>query len=721
MAIQPGQDGKHITFCRLCEALCGLTATVRDGRITEVGPDRDHPVSRGHLCVKAPGMLDVTYDDDRVLQPLQRCGGPGEFKPVAWEDALDDIAGRLDAITSKHGGNALGLYFGNPAGFSMKHYVYSSLFIASFGSSKFFNAMHVDTASRFAANEQLYGSAWRTPVPDLLECDHLLMFGANPLVSKMSQVTAPRALQQLDAIAKRGAIIVFDPRRTETARRYEHQPIRPDSDAWLLAGMLKTMIAEDLVDTGFLERRVNGWRALFAQLEDFNLDDAEARTGIPVERIQALAREFANARRAACYGRCGTNRGTFSTLVNVLMDAINLATGNFGVEGGSLLPWNPLERPGQAEKAPPCGARRSRIGDLPVLAGVQPGGTLADEILTCGEGQIRALLIDSGNPVLSHPDGDKTERAFDSLEFCVGLDLYVNESNRFANYILPTPTFFERDDFLDLFMPYALEPCLQYSKPVIEPLGQTRLEFDIYSSLLARLKKPSLAGLLLGQDGPPETREDCSLTDVVDHELRHGPLGDCNGADGDGLSIGKLRDEFPHGMKLFDRTPAERSFDQVLYADSKPRLHTPLIASELDRLRRHRDKSPGLRLFGRRFLHGLNSWMHNSDRLIRNINPKLLMCPDDAEKRQIRDGNLVCIRSKTGQLEAEVEISNDVVPGSICYPHGFGHHGGWRRANAASGENINLLASSDPADFEPVSGSCMLDGIPVEVSVATSR
>ena len=716
MSQKPGADGNHITYCRLCEAQCGLIAEVADGRIVRVGPDRDHPVSRGHLCVKGPGMVNVTYDPDRILSPLKRVGGPGEFEPVSWDEAIADIGDRIDRITKQHGGDALGAYIGNPAAFSTMHYAYGYAFIGSFGSNKRYNAMQVDTGARSLASDQVFGNARLVPFPDLLDCDHLMIFGGNPVVSKMSLICAPRALQHMDEIAKRGSVIVVDPRNTETAKRYEHQPIKPDSDAWLVAGMLKSMIDQSLVDKAFLSEHVVGWEALFDRISQISLQTAEEKTGISVSRIEELAHRFATARTAACYGRVGSNRGSFSSLVNILMDAINLATANFARDGGTLIGVSPFESNDPATLPPAYGESRSRIGDLPLVSGTQPGGTLADDILVPGDGQMRALFVDCGNPVISYPDGEKTERALESLDLFVALDFYMNESARYAHYILPTPTFFERGDINDLWSANAPEPWLHYVAPVIEPLGDAKHEFDIYSAILKHLGRPNPAAAMMGV-GPDQNGDEPDHFALVDAALRSGPYGDGFGANPDGLSLDRLAQEFPHGKKLETRMPSDRSWERVALPDQKPQLWTDLIKAELERLEAP-DKQPSyadLKLFGRRSLHSMNSWLHNSDRVIRNSHPTLLMHPDDARERQIADGKSVQIRSKTAALEVTVELTEDVVRGSVCYPHGFGHDGGWQKANQLDGANINLLASSAVEDFEPVSGNCLLDGIPVEV------
>ena len=712
--LQPGEDGRHHTYCRLCEAQCGLIAEVQSGVITRIGPDRDHPVSRGHLCVKAPGMLQITYDEDRLLQPMKRTGAPGDFEPVSWDSALDDIAARVKRITGRHGGASLAGYIGNPAAFSTFHYAYGFGFIGMFGSDKFYNAMQVDTGARVLASDQVFGDSGRYPFPDLPGTDFLMIFGSNPIISHMSLITTPKARELLDGIAGRGSVIVVDPRRTETASRYEHQPIKPGGDVFLLLGLLKSLIEAELTDEAFLSAKVNGWKELRQRVVAFSWSDICAASGIQEERIREVAARFTSASAAACYGRTGTNRGRFSTLANILMDALNLATGNFARAGGSVIGRNPFEPEQGARRAASYGSKRSRVGNLPLVADTQPGGGLAEEILTSGEGQIRALFLDSGNPVLSYPRGDLLEEALETLELFVSLDLYMNESNRYADYILPVPSFYERADVNDQWAANAPEPWVQYVAPVIEPLGDCRHEYEIYDGMLQRLEMPDLTSVITGQRSDFDNRR--SYLEIAEMGLRSGTYGDKFGAKPEGLNLDKLLNEHPSGYAVRERVDASRSWDQITFEDRKPRLWTEMIESELDRLEKEPLDDRRLKLFGRRLLHTMNSWMHNSDKVIRNARPTLLMHSVDAEARQIADGQKVRLHNRHGEIEVKVEVSDTVVPGSVNYPHGFGHrNGGWRQANQMEGENINLLASSDPKDWEPVSGNCHLDGVPVEV------
>ncbi|CAN7538493.1 molybdopterin-dependent oxidoreductase [Phenylobacterium sp. LjRoot219] len=710
--LRPGEDGEHVTFCRLCEALCGLSVEVRDGRIAKVGPDRAHPVSEGHICVKGARMLDVVHDPDRVLHPLRRTGGDGEFERVSWDEALDDIAERLSAIVARHGGDSVATYLGNPASFASLHPAYMNGFLRALGGGKRFNSMHADTAAKNLALELTYGNPYRYTFPDLEDCDFLIIIGGNPAVSHMSLISEPRVLQRLDAIAARGGIVVVDPRRTETARRYEHLPVRPDSDVWLLALLLRTVFDEGLYDPAALDGAANGWRELRAAVCAVDAAEAAARCGVELAAARDLARRFAGARTAACYTRLGTGRGSFSTLTNLLVEALNVVTGRLGQQGGWVIGQGPVDL--FKTNANPYGTRRSRIGGLPLILGIMPGGSLADEITTPGDGQVRALFVDSGNPVLSYPRGDRLEAALTELELMVSFDLYVTETTRWSHYILPSTTFLERPDLNELWGANAPRPWVQYSDAVLPPQGEARNEYDIYAEILTRMGLPSPLAML-----GSAARPDPQPIEAADALLRAGRWGDALGAAG--LSVARLRDELPHGVRFVERVDAPATRELVHYADRKARLWGELQAAEFARLGRTGASAVDgeqLLLFGRRRLQSLNSWMHNSERLTRGHAPTLQIHPDDARRCGVEDGQAVRVTSAARHLLMVAEVTDEVVRGSACYPHGWGHRGGWRRANGIGGANVNLLASDDPADWEQVSGVCLLDGIPVRVEPA---
>jgi formate dehydrogenase len=707
---EPGTDGLHRTYCRLCEAQCGLVAEVADGQIVKVGPDRMHPASQGHLCVKGPAMASITHDPDRVLTPLRRTGEPGCFEPVSWDEALDDIAARLRGVMSRPG-DEVALYKGNPASFATLHSAYGAAFLKALGGTKSFSSISIDTGAKNVAQHLVYGGPADWTFPDLEDCDFLVMIGANPMVSHMSLVSEPRALHKLTAIHERGRVVVIDPRRTETAKRFEHLAVLPDSDAWLLAAMLQHIFTAGLEDASLLRAKTRGWEQLRDAVRTITPERAALHCGVEAGMIRDLAERFVRARTSACYGRVGTNRGRYATLVNILIESLNVVAGRFGTSGGWITGISPIADPAAVPTYAPYGRDRSRIGNLPLVLGLQPGGNLAAEITTPGAGQIRALFVDSGNPVLTYPGGDVLTRALGELDLCVALDLYVTETSRHAHYILPATTFFEREDFTDYWVRNAPRPWVQYTPAVIRPRGKARHELAIFDAILDRLGLPAIYA-------DQQNAEVLSpLMGTVDAMLRCGAYGDRFGENAEGLSIERLQREFPSGKQVGERVDAAGSWARVRHAHGRIHLWHEVTAAEFARLLAEPEAATSgqLRLFGRRNLASLNSWMHNVDRLVRSERPTLLVHPDDAAARGLQDGRTVRVTSRWASVEVEAECCDTVVRGSVSYPHGWGHAGGWTLANGLPGANINLLASPHPEDWEQIAGMVHVDGIPVTV------
>jgi formate dehydrogenase len=699
MTLAPGEDGVHVTFCRLCEALCGLTVEVRDGDIVKVGPDRDNPHSRGHLCLKGPAMAEVWRDPDRVVTPLRRTGAPGEFSPVGWDEALDEIAERLAGILAQSGPGAIATYTGNPAAYSTGLLYGQREVFRALGLRKHFNPASQDTTARIAANYFLYGALESGGIPDLDACDLLLVFGANPLVSHGSNLITPRIREDLDGVARRGEVVVFDPRRTETAERYTHVSLRPGSDVWVLAAMVGEVFRIGGADEAFLAAHTDGAEALRAALAPFTPERARDASGIPASAIRDLAARFA-AGRSAAYGRVGLCRGAFSTLANLLVDGLNIVAGRFARPGGWVFGYSPLD---MAARAGPrgYGATRSRVADLPTIGGAMPSLLLPGEILEPGEDRVRALIVMAGNPVLSAPGGEHLVEALGALDLLVSADLYVNETNRHAHFVLPAATFLERADVITLPLSNMLRPFQQHTAAVLPPRGDARAELDIYRALAKRV----LARL--GRSAPVWA-EPFALFDAA---LAEGDSG---------LTLRTLR-EHPHGVML-DRPCLFEGWEaRVAWPGRRIQLCHPRIADELARLAAETGRAADgqLRLIGRRDLRSLNSWMHNVDRLVRHAGPALEMHPDDAERLALTDGDPVDVRSAAGAVEARVRITETMARGVVCYPHGWGHQGGWRTANAAGGSNVNVLSPRAPDDAEAISGSSFLDGIPVTVERST--
>src|SRR4051794_30292796 len=539
---------ERFTFCRICEAHCGLVATVDGGRLERLRPDPQQPLSHGYACPKGIAMTEVQNSPQRLLHPLRKAAG-GEFERVSWDEALREIGDRLRAIPR----TSIGWYMGNPGGASYSHTLWSRGFVDALGSQHYYTAGSQDVNNRFAASALMYGSPLRVPIPDLERTSFLLMVGANPFVSNGSVLSAPRVRDRLHAIVARGGrVVVVDPRRTETARAFEHVPIRPDTDAWLLLSLLHVLGRDS---------------PLGPLVADFSPEATEERTSVPASSCRALARDLAAAPSAAVYGRTGSCLGRFGTLVAFLLDALAAVTGNLDRPGGNVFaqPAVDIERGARPFGLASYGRRRSRVGGFPDVLGQMPAGVMADEIETAGRGQLRALIVSAGNPLVSVPDPERLRAAFGKLDLLVSIDLFVNETGRHADFVLPATTWLERDDVPVAFLPFFIRPFVQWTDAVVDPAGEARQEWQIVEALAAELgiapaSVPPVRWLRrLGVRITPQR--------MLELLLRTGPAR---------LSTDRLR-RHPHGLVLGEhwKTGALRRRGRV-------RLAPPEIAREIE-------------------------------------------------------------------------------------------------------------------------------------------
>ncbi|WP_182380127.1 molybdopterin-dependent oxidoreductase [Nocardioides sp. WS12] len=715
---------QKVTYCRICEPLCGLVATVEDGRLLSLRPDQDHPLSRGQACPKGIAFTDVQNDPDRVLHPLRR-NASGEFEQVSWDDALSDIATRLKKVRSTYGGKAVGMYFGNPSAFSYSTTLWVAGFMKGLGSDHLYSAGSQDINSRFVASQLLYGALTQLPFPDLPRTDFLLVLGANPLVSHGSAINAPRIKDHLKAITTRGGrVVVVDPRRSETARAFEHISVKPDSDAWLLLSLLHVVFEEGLADEAALRKQARGVDLLRTAAAAQSPEDTEAITGVPAATVRQLARDFATAPSATAYGRTGACLGRHATLVSFLIDALSIVTGNLDRAGGTLFSVGaiPLEEMAERVGLASYDKKRSRLGDFPEVLGSFPAALMADEITTPGKGQMKAMFLVAGNPVLSVPNGEALSAALPELDLLVSLDLYVNDTNRHADYVLPATTFLEREDFPIAIASAAPTPFFQSTEAVLAPYGEARQEWEIVDEIARR------AGVALFMLGPlRHVGKPVALAHrlspvwlspraLMENLLRLGPYGDRFGLRRGGLNAAKLRKN-PHGIVLGDHAATGQLKHAVRHRGGKVRLDPPAIAEELARLgdRHVDDPAFPLRLIGLRELRSQNSWMHNSELLMKGKREhRARINPSDAVASGIADGGQVRIRSEHGVIETIALLTDEVREGTVAVPHGWGHvGGGWERANKAGGANVNQLTSSNVTDVERLAGMSHLNGVPI--------
>ena len=736
----------HYRTCPFCEATCGLEIETEGREVVSVRGDADDVFSRGFICPKAYGIKQLHEDPDRLTAPLVR--RDGELVEATWDEAFEEIDRRLTPILSEHGKNSVAVYLGNPNAHNLSAITHGPAMLRVLGSQQIYTASTVDQMPKQVSSGLMFGTMLSVPIPDVNRCDHLLLLGANPLVSNGSLLTAPNMRGRLRAIRERdGKVVVVDPRRTRTAEEAsEHHFIRPGTDALLLAAMACTIVEEGLEDTAALAEHVNGLDEVRALVREFPPESVADACGIEAEEIRRMARELAAAERGAVYARIGTCTQEFGTHASWLVDVLNVLTGNLDREGGAMFTRAAAGQrnssgPGGGGKGMQFGRWQSRVRGLPEYFGELPAAALAEEIDTPGEDRVRALITVAGNPFVSTPNSGRLERAAESLDFMLAIDIYVNETTRHADVILPAPEPLEKSHYDVALYQLAARNVANFSPPVFEREGPAEWEVLMRLAGIVAGQGPNgdvaafdhmvihtLIQREVGMDGSPVAGRDPGelLAEleprrgperVLDFLLRVGPYGDGFGADPEGLTLDAL-ERSPHGVDL---GPLEsRLPDMLRTASGKVELAPEEIVGDMDRLRAAaaRERNGGFVLIGRRQLRSNNSWMHNLPALVKGKERcTLYVHPDDAVRLGLADGEPASVTSATGAIEVPVEVTDEIMRGVVSIPHGWGHDADGVRmgvASAHAGVNSNFLA--DESMVEPLSGNAVLNGIPVEVS-----
>jgi anaerobic selenocysteine-containing dehydrogenase len=708
---------RHYRTCHLCEAICGVEIRLRGDEILSIRGDPDDPFSRGHICPKAVGLKDVHEDPDRLRHPVRRTAGG--WVRIGWDEAIDEVARRIVAIQAAHGHDAVALYLGNPTVHSYSALLSSAVLSRALRTRNRFSATSVDQLPHHLAAYLMFGHQFLLPIPDIDRTDYLLVLGANPVASNGSLMTAPDVAHRLKAIRARGGrIIVIDPRRNETAALADrHHFIRPGTDALLLFAMIHVLFDERRVAPGRLLPLIDGIATVERLAARFSPEAVAGATGIPAGEIRALAREFSGAGAAACHGRVGTSTQGFGSLCQWLIQVLHVLTGNLDRPGGAMFTAPAFDLVGRTQGTSQAGhydRRRTRVRGLPEFGGEFPVATLAEEIDTPGKGQIRALITSAGNPVLSTPNGARLERALGGLEFMASVDFYINETTRHANIILP-PTFaLERDHYDLVFHLLAIRNTVKYSLPLFEPPPDTRHDWQILQGIAARLgihdptRRPGIVERLRARWLTPER--------VLALGLRFGPRGAGWNPLSKGLSLSHLA-RLPHGIDL---GPLEPCLPGRLGTGARIHLAPEPLVADVERLAQELSgtkANASLRLIGRRDLRSNNSWMHNSHRLVKG--PRrctLLMHPTDAARIGVADGSRVRVRSRTGAIAVEAEVTDQVMPGVVSLPHGWGHdRPGIQLAIAAAHPGASINDLTDELSIDAVSGNAAFSGVSVTV------
>ncbi|MDY6975815.1 MAG: molybdopterin oxidoreductase family protein [Pseudomonadota bacterium] len=721
----------HYSTCTLCEAMCGIEVATKGRQILSIKGDKDNPFSQGYSCPKASALKDLYDDPDRLKRPMKKVrlkGGESGWEEITWDEAFDLVANNLHSIQQAHGNNAVGVYLGNPNAHNMGSILFGPYFYRALKSHNRYSATSVDQLPHHIVSRRLFGHISQIPIPDIDHTQHFMIIGGNPLASNGSIMTVPNVKKRLKAIQKRdGKVVVIDPKRSETADiSCEHHFIRPGSDVLLLLAMLHVLFEKQLHKMDAILPYAEDIKEVENYVKDYSPQKVSEATGISTSHITQLVTDFCDADSAVCYGRMGASVQAFGTLTQYLIMLFNMLTGNLDKRGGMMFTQPAADVLPVSGKGS-MGGFTSRVRGLPAFAGEYPVACLAEEILTPGEGQIKAMVIGAGNPVVTTPNAEQLDKAFSELDFMVAVDFYVTETSRHADVILPPVTALERDHYDIVFHNFAVRNFATYSEAAVEIDEDQLTDWQIYLSLAERLDalngKNTAHYAALWDKQPKGVVDDLLKAGLYGGKLRSADdeaFAYSNSAADEspvrGLSLETLK-AHPHGIDL---GPLQPSLPEALFhEDKKIHLDFDYFMSDLDRVNKHffdvENLEKSMVLIGRRHLKTNNSWLHNSPRMVKGNNRcTLQLHPDDGKAHGIDDGDKVSVKSRVGQLTVEAEITDAIMPGVVSIPHGWGHNKKGIKLSVASqnpGVNTNIL--TDELQVDELSGNAVLNGVPV--------
>jgi anaerobic selenocysteine-containing dehydrogenase len=731
----------HHRTCSLCEAMCGIVVEHRDGEVLSIRPDREDVLSRGHICPKAVALKDLHEDPDRLRQPMRRTATGWET--VSWRAAFHEVERRISDVRARHGRDAVAIYLGNPTVHNLGAMLAVGDFIRSVRTRNLYSATSVDQLPHMVASHALFGHQFLLPVPDVDRTQLFICIGGNPVASGGSIMGAPGFERRVAALRARGGrFVVIDPRRTESAAiADEYLAVRPGTDVFLLLALLHEVFSSGREATGHLAARIDGVEALRGAVLAFDPTLLAARTGIPRERLARLAHEICEEPRALVYGRVGACTQEFGGLTLWLIYCLNAVTGHLDREGGMMFAEPAVDLTRAYGSTGHYDRFRSRVRGLPEFGNELPVAALAEEMLTEGDGRIRALATFAGNPVLSTPNGRQLDRALEGLDFMVSVDMYLNETTRHAHLILPPTSPLERSHYDIALSGFAVHNVAKYSPPLFAGPAGALHDHEILAELTLRLGSPPGLARIAARAraavpralGPDRTLDLMLRTGAYGTEYR-GWVKLLAGLPGlgalrrqlaaphrrpVGLSLKRLK-AAPHGVDLGPLEP--NLLRRLATRDGRVALAPERFVADLARAAEALQRpAPDLALIGRRHVRSNNSWLHNSQRLVKG-KPRctLQIHPQDAARRGVLDGTTVRLRSRVGEVRVAAEITTDVMPGVVSLPHGWGHDRDGIRLGVASrhaGASINDVV--DDQRIDTLTGTAVLNGTPVEVEPAT--
>lgn len=709
------------TFCRICEAHCGLVVEVERAtqRVRQILPDREHPVSQGYCCAKGLRLGEVHHDSDRLDYPLKR--SPAGFERISWAQALEEIGGQLRRLRTEHGPRSIGMYRGNPSFFSYQHYLFASAFMDALGSPNSFCSVSIDSNPKFFVAQHMYGHPLLQPIVDIAHTELFVCLGSNPAISQMSILEMPNPVGRLQEIVQRGGrVLTIDPRRTETARRVgEHWFIRPGTDVYLLLALLHVLLFEQPLERRAVERHASGLDALCQVARPWPPERAAGSTGIAAPLIRQLATAYRSAAGACLYVSTGITMGPFGTLCCWLVQALSVVAGQLDRRGGTLVARGAFDlvELSRQRSVPP----RTLARGWPLVAGAFPVAALAEEIELDHPERIRALIVTGGNPLHSVP-GPHLRRAVEQLELLVAIDVYPSETCAHADYVLPAADMLEHSDFPFGWILLQATPHVQFTERVVPPLAERREEWRIF------------AELALAAGVSPWGTSPCQLLPHINRWLGRLP-GELELTPdhllslllwwGGKVSLDELRRN-PGGVLLEPLRPEDFLGQRVLTADGKVALAPPEILADVPRLQALEaelsQERPGrLRLIGLRERRTHNSWLHNLQRRDLESGNRAHVNPADARRLGLCDGGWALLRGQAGELRLPVQLSEDLLEGVIAVPHGWDHTSALTsRAARLPGQNFNTAIPSGAGHMDPPSGQAIMLAHWVHVSALAS-
>lgn len=710
-------------ICPICGSSCGLIVEMENGAIQQITGDQQDPHSRGYTCPKGRSLKYQHVDPDRVLHPLKKENG--DWREVSWDEALGDIASRIADMRKRYGPDSLAVYAGDGTTHSYETLFAIAAFVLGLGIKNMYTANSMDALPRLFASMLLYGNSGILPIPDVKRTDYFLILGSNPVVTNGSVMTAPGFARYIKDIQERGGkVVVVDPRRSETAAiADEHHFIRPESDVLFLLSLMNVIFEEKRDRPGKLNKWIRGYEALRKRALEYTPERVEASTGIPVDEIRGIAREFAAAPSAVCYGRMGTCAQSFGSTASAFIDILNIITGNMDRPGGAMFTTPVIDVVSLMSALGINGAfakNRTRVSGMPDFNGEMPCAALAEEIEA--PNGIRALIVAGGNPAVAVPDSARLTRAFSKLDLMVSLDPHINATSCHAHYILPPAIGLEHEIFPMMSYATAIHNAAKWAPPVLDPPPTVKYDAEILSELLCRILCHQNAIPQPVEKGLLKLGKNLKGIELIKALMELGPYGRLRSKPGgrERLTLSKLKAS-PHGIEL---GPLEPRLDKILGRKGRINLMPDILKNEFSRIaesadnfKYEHDDCDTLILTSRRQLRFFNTSLHNIEKLATGPDQCTLeINSEDASARGLSTGDTAIIETANGAEEYIVEVTDGIMPGVISIPFGWnGRQPAARQKilNANPGTNVNTI--TNPSRIDPVSAMTAFNGTRVRI------